>query len=147
MNKWKVVFISFLFLFLVACNEEENWTTYQGNTKEVETFIYTYLEEWGISLEQQNFSMLEQYFVANSHIYHMVRRQHQQTLTERKIETFITGEDQTIEINEHGELRWTWKETFFVDSLGSSDEIIRTRAYRLIPFNDSYKIIAIEREV
>lgn len=138
----------FLFIFvLVGCNEEENWE--QAATEEMYDEILSFMEDyrtsWEESLRMQNFSMMERFFVPNSQVFHMQRRQHQTLSGERKVEVFTSYNNPMLEINEFGEYRWTWVEelkTEQIQTITEEEEIIRTY-YLGRDRNNQLKITAI----
>lgn len=134
-------------IFLTACNEEEDWLLIEDQT-EKETliaFMYDYKETWEESLESQSFSLMEPFFVGNSHVYHMERRQHQQLTSERKIERFKMASSIHVERNQFEEYRVRWEEEIIVEQLESSFTELRQRRFYISEGNDGYRITAIER--
>lgn len=130
----------------MACNEEEIWQDVQDEeiSEELTLFMLDYKEAWEESLSTQSYSMMEEYFIGNSQVFHMERKQHQQLSGERKIERLKETSDVVIEVNQFDEYRVQWNETIEVDQISSVYEETRARRYYISESENVYKIIAIE---
>lgn len=130
----------------MACNEEEIWQDVQDEeiSEELTLFMLDYKEAWEESLSTQSYSMMEYFFVGNSQVFHMERKQHQQLSGERKIERLKETSDVVIEVNQFDEFRVQWNETIQVDQISSVYEETRARRYYISESENVYKIIAIE---
>lgn len=154
MSKVKRIMISLTVLFSMtlvsACNEvEDDWTIVNDDEKvsELVDFMTDYKAHWEESLQTGSFSSVEPYFVSNSQVYHMERRQHQEISSRREVERFIGYEDLNIKINSHGEYRISWKESVEVAGMSEQAKVNRNRSYTINERNDSsYRIISVERE-
>lgn len=140
---WGIVIL----LFVTGCDEPENWEELENEStaSELVQFMDDYKEAWEESLEQQSYSVVEPFFIGNSHVYHMERRHHQQLTGERKKETLLNVSDLLIEANEYDEYRFTWNEEVEVDQVGITVTEKRTRTYYIAEGRDGYRITAIER--
>ncbi|WP_425335367.1 TcaA NTF2-like domain-containing protein [Salipaludibacillus daqingensis] len=132
---------------LVACGEEETWQELNDENVEEELtlFMYEYKNGWEQSLSTQSFSIMEKFFVGNSQVFHMERKQHQQLTGERKVEMFIEATDINIEVNQFNEWRIYWNEVIEVDQVGTIHEETRARRYYISEGRNGYQITAIER--
>jgi hypothetical protein len=139
---WLVIFI-----FLTACDEEEDWKQLEDqlDKESLIAFMYDYKETWEESLESQSFSLMEPFFVGNSHVYHMERRQHQQLIGERKVERFDEANNIHVESNQFEEFRVRWEEEVTVEQSESSFTELRQRQFYISEGSDGYRITAIER--
>ncbi|WP_157100936.1 TcaA NTF2-like domain-containing protein [Salisediminibacterium beveridgei] len=146
-----ILFIAASAMVLIsACNDDENdWSIVDDDEKssELVEFLVDYKEQWENSLQAGTFSTVEPYFVSNSQVYHMERRQHQQISGRREVEQFLSYEDLSIQANSHGEYRITWKESVEISGTDEDRKINRTRSYTINERSDgSYRIISVERE-
>lgn len=136
------------FFILLGCSEEVVWKKENNEdiNNEVMEFMNEYSEDWEESLRIQNFSMMERFFVPNSQVFHMQRRQHQTLSAERKVEVFGGSEEVMLEVNEFGEYRWTWTERIQIQQGSNITEEERTRRYYISrDRNNNFKITAISR--
>lgn len=139
-----VIFTAFL---LAACGEEENWEAAEGmEAAEEEQFILDYMETWEESLEIQNFALLENYYVINTHGYHAERRNHQELLGNRTVEKLDEVHALYTEVNEEGDERMKLEAAFLRDRGGEQTIIEETRYYYLSEANNQLKIDAIGKE-
>ncbi|SDY88799.1 hypothetical protein SAMN05421736_10493 [Evansella caseinilytica] len=148
MKPLKIMFICFTVILLAACEEEVEWTEVNNPQlhEEVLAFMELYMETWEESLSLQQFSLMERFFVPNSHVYHMQRRLHQQMIAERKQETLVAFTEVRLEENQYDEYRWSWTETVETAQPGdvaTTEE--QKKSYYLSPAKDDYRITAIER--
>ncbi|WP_078576824.1 TcaA NTF2-like domain-containing protein [Salipaludibacillus agaradhaerens] len=136
-----------ILMFLTACDEEEIWADLENKAdkESLIAFMYEYKEAWEESLESQSFSLMEPFFVGNSHVYHMERRQHQQLIGERKIERFDEALNIHVEQNQFEEYRVRWEEEVTVEQFESSFTELRQRQFYISEGSDGYRITAIER--
>ncbi|MCR6106626.1 hypothetical protein HXA34_10055 [Salipaludibacillus agaradhaerens] len=136
-----------ILMFLTACDEEEIWADLENKAdkESLITFMYDYKEAWEESLESQSFSLMEPFFVGNSHVYHMERRQHQQLIGERKIERFDEALNIHVEQNQFEEYRVRWEEEVTVEQFESSFTELRQRQFYISEGSNGYRITAIER--
>lgn len=133
--------------FLAGCGEDENWAEAETvNMEEEKEFLLEYLETWEESLEIQNFALLENYYVINTHGYHAERRNHQNLLGSRTIESLDEVYDLSPETNEHGEERLRLEAAFLQESGGEETLVEETRYYYFSESNDQLKIDAIGKE-
>lgn len=134
----------------VACNQsEEEWVPVnEDETKEsLVRFMEDYKEKWEESLIAGTFSPVEPYFIANSQVYHMERRQHQQISSRREVEQFMGYDNLVIQENNHEEYRFTWQESIMLTGTNEDIQIIRERSYTIAERKEgSYRIISVERE-
>ncbi|SDN36147.1 hypothetical protein [Alkalicoccus daliensis] len=132
---------------LTACGEEGVWEEVdRAGAEEEEEFILEYISAWEESLEVQSFSVLEPYYVLNTHGYHTERRQHQQLVSSRSVEALEELHSIYPEENEFGEERVRLEGVFSTTAGGESVEEEQTRYYYLMRKNDEWKIDAIGRE-
>lgn len=134
-------------LIITGCDGDEEWQAVQDSVTEAELtdFLGDYKAAWEEALEQHSFSKMETFFIANSHVFHMERRQHQQLTAERKIERFQEVENVQVEDNQYGEYRVSWRESVEVDQSGSGEIETRDRAYYISEQQGRLAITAIER--
>lgn len=145
MGRWFLIML-LPFMLLAGCGEEEEWKAAERSSAEEEAeFIEGYLEAWEESLEYQNFSMAEPYFVINTHGYHTERRQHQQLVSSRiqenveEVSAFIPQE------NQYGDQRMKVEAVFRVEERGEISSEERTRYFYLMQENGNWKVDAIGR--
>ncbi|WP_416149757.1 hypothetical protein ACM26V_01810 [Salipaludibacillus sp. HK11] len=132
---------------MIACDEEEVWKELEDEnlTQELVKFMHDYKEVWEESLTEQSYSLMETFFVGNSQVFHMERKQHQQLMGERKIEKFQQANDILVETNQFDEFRVHWNETVEIEQLDSVLEETRDRRYYISEGNSGFRITAIER--
>ncbi|MGJ9381994.1 TcaA NTF2-like domain-containing protein [Salipaludibacillus sp. CF4.18] len=143
----KVVMFSVLIFLLFGCGEEEIWQPISDQDKEQELlqFMESYKDTWEESLEGQTYSLMETHFVPNTHVYHMERKQHQDLIAERRIESFVGFSNVIVEESEYDdEYRVQWTETIAIEKIGSSEEETRLRQYYISEGSSGYRITAIE---
>ncbi|MBU9714642.1 TcaA NTF2-like domain-containing protein [Evansella tamaricis] len=145
-KKAAILILIFFSIVLNACDSEE-WEEIEESNQYniITTFMEGYYDSWEKSLENHTYSIMESYFIANSHVYHMQRRNHQQLITERKVESLLSFSEITLEKNEFGDLRITGTELIEVRQ---ADEILmeeRKRSYYLTEVNQGLRITKIER--
>jgi hypothetical protein len=142
----KMLLISMM-VVLSACGEEEVWKSSERDGGEEEKeFVLTYLKAWEESLEYQNFSLMEPYYVVNNHGYHASRRQHQHLVASRTVERLDEIHQFDTEVNEFGDERIMLEADFLIEERGSTSVEERTRYYYLTESGDERKIESIERE-
>ncbi|MDG5787547.1 hypothetical protein QA612_08570 [Evansella sp. AB-P1] len=142
----KGIILIIILLFLIGCDEEPEWEIMNGEEfNNIYQFMEEYMDSWHISLQMQNYSIMEQFFVPNTHVYHMQRRQHQQFSAERRVERLLFSENEKLEVNQFGERRWIWTEVMEIQRGTSVVEEARDRIYYLSPSGEDYKITTIER--
>ncbi|WP_096188678.1 TcaA NTF2-like domain-containing protein [Evansella halocellulosilytica] len=148
MRKKQYLILLLTIFLLVSCNDNENWKTVEDEQvlELLIDFINDYHNSWTSSLEQQSFSMIEPYFIANSHVYHMQRRQHQQLIGERKREEVIDVAHEKIEQNDYQEYKLMITEEVEINEADHVTSEQRTRSYYVADSNRGYKITLIERE-
>lgn len=136
-----------MILFTMGCDEEDHWENVNDDetSQEIIELMEDYKLAWEESLSTQSYSIMESYFVGNSQVFHMERKQHQQLTGERKIERFLEADDIEIEVNQFDEYRVRWNETVEIDQLDSIYEETRARNYYLGEGRNGFRIIAIER--
>lgn len=133
----------------MACSgHEDEWVKITDDDKKEELmmFMETYKDAWEEALNAGTFSPAEPFFIPNSQVYHMERRQQQQISGNRQSERFLYAEDIEIKQNQDGDYQIGWKE--FVEVNGSNDgEISRERRYTISERGDGdFRIMAVERE-
>lgn len=141
--------LSLIVLLLMACSDhEDEWVALHDAEREDEllTFMETYKDAWEEAINAGTFSPAEPFFIANSQVYHMERRQQQQISGDRQSERFLHAEDIEIKRNQDGDYRIAWKE--FIEVTGSDEgELSRERRYTLSDRGDGdFRIMAVERE-
>ncbi|UCZ54825.1 hypothetical protein LGQ02_08800 [Bacillus shivajii] len=149
MRKLGKTIVLFLLLFMItACAEDENWYVVEDvqEREDVVEFLTDYNNMWTRSLEEHSFSMMEPFFVANSHVYHMQRRQHQQLLSERKVEEVVEVIDKEVEVSEAGEYKVTTNEEIQVRQVDQVEVQERARSYYVADSARGYRITLIERQ-
>jgi hypothetical protein len=142
-------FIGFLFILaaLTGCGDDEEWSEAERESAEAEKeFIENYFTAWEESLEYQNFSMVEPYFVINTHGYHTERRHHQQLISSRTMEEIGTVNEITPQENQYGDERMKVEAEFSIQERGEISSETRTRYFYLMQDNDDWKVDAIGRE-
>ncbi|PTL40270.1 TcaA NTF2-like domain-containing protein [Alkalicoccus saliphilus] len=142
-------FMGFLFILaaLAGCGDDEEWAEAERESAEAEKeFIENYFTAWEESLEYQNFSMVEPYFVINTHGYHTERRHHQQLVSSRKMEEIGTVNEITPQENQYGDERMKVEAEFSIQERGEISSETRTRYFYLMQDNDDWKVDAIGRE-
>ncbi|MFA9556196.1 hypothetical protein ACERII_02650 [Evansella sp. AB-rgal1] len=137
-----------LILLVSGCGEDDAvWENVAGDEfASVEQFMNDYITSWETSLQTQNFSIMEPYFIINSHVYHMQRRQHQQLVGARQREEIVQTEEHTLQTNQYNQLRWIWTEVVNVHQHVEKLEEVRSRTFSISRSNESYKITAIEHQ-
>ncbi|MBU9723899.1 MULTISPECIES: TcaA NTF2-like domain-containing protein [Bacillaceae] len=142
----KLIILPILFLLLTACNDEVEWKMLDDGAQleSISEFMMDYFEGWSESLTS-SFSIMENYFVPNSHVFHMQRRHHQQLISERKVEYFVEAIDPVVEYNDHEEFRLTWIETIEIHQGEETMKEERQRAYYISEGRQGYRITKIER--
>ena len=146
MKRSRMAFLFLLIFVMTGCGDNDNWIEAEEEFEEVESFMLEYMEAWKGSIENQSFSVMEKYFVPNSTVYHMQRRQHQEMVSSRKKEEFIDSENETLEKNQYDEYKFTWKEHIKMYEGDSAEEQARTRSYYLSRLRGALKITVIERK-
>lgn len=143
----KIGYIVMFLVLLAGCEEDEIWQpmSEQEREQEIIYFVEDYKETWEESLASQTFSLMESYFVPNSHVYHMERRQHQQLTGQRSVESFENFSGVVVEENQYDEYRLRWQETILIENTGISEEQTRMRQYYISEGSAGYRITAIER--
>ncbi|WP_147802122.1 TcaA NTF2-like domain-containing protein [Alkalicoccus halolimnae] len=142
----KMLLISLLAV-LSACGGEEVWESSERDGGENEKeFVLTYLEAWEESLDYQNFSLMEPYYVVNNHGYHASRRQHQHLVASRIVERLDEIHQFETEENEFGDERIMLKADFLIEERGNTSMEERTRYYYLTESGGERKVESIERE-
>ena len=131
----------------MACDEEEIWQDIQdeGLSEEITLFMMDYKQAWEQSLSTQSYSIMEAYFVGNSQVFHMERKQHQQLTGERKIEKLQDVTDIRVKVNQFDEYRVEWNETVEIEQIALVHEETRSRRYYLSDGRNGFQITAIER--
>ncbi|MCD8510691.1 MAG: hypothetical protein LRY73_13015 [Bacillus sp. (in: Bacteria)] len=148
-TSWQFFLLTVILVMLVGCGEEENWYTVEDEMKKMEvlTFMEEYRVSWEQSLRKQNYSTMEQFFVPNSQVFHMQRRQHQSLSGERKVEVLTGYENPILEVSDHGQYRWMWKELISIEQMGKVTQ--EQEEYRVYYIgwnrNKDLKITAISR--
>lgn len=87
MKKSYLAIIFTILIFMTGCNNvEELQPVSEPEVEEMTDFIKQYREEVAKAFNQYNFSIVEDYFVPNTHYYHYQRKQIQQNRAQRIVE-------------------------------------------------------------
>jgi len=143
-----MISLGLLFIFLLmACDEEEVWEELQDEevTEEIILFMHDYKDAWQESLSTQTYSIMEAYFVGNSQIFHMERKQHQELTGARITEKLEEVSDILVEVNQFDEFRVYWSETVEIEQIESVYEETRARRYYMSEGRNGFQVTAIER--
>ncbi|GEM_PF-5103816 len=132
---------------LAGCGNDEEWVEAERESAEAEKeFIANYFSAWEESLEYHNFSMVEPYFVINTHGYHTERRQHQQLVSSRTMEEIGEVNEITPQENQYGDERMKVEAEFSIQERGETFSETRTRYFYLMQDNGDWKVDAIGRD-
>ncbi|PRO66854.1 hypothetical protein C6I21_02720 [Alkalicoccus urumqiensis] len=122
-----------------------NWQE-EGNVSEEEAaFVEEYRQIWEESLDSQNFSIMEPYYIINSHGYHADRRHHQE-LTAARYQEEQQGEPElTKEVNDAGKERIRADVNLLVTEYGETAEDAVSRYYYIEEAGGEMKMEAVGR--
>lgn len=134
-------------LTIAACSGED-YSTLDNSSKEEELlhFMESYKESWEESLDNQHYSIMENYFVPNSQVYHMERRLHQDLISEQTSESLIKFENIQIEATSDDVYRFQADEKIAVNRPDEQMETVESRKYTIEQRAEDLRITSIERE-
>ncbi|GEL09187.1 TcaA NTF2-like domain-containing protein [Salisediminibacterium halotolerans] len=137
-----------LAVITVACNDGENFRPAENKEieEELHSFMKSYKEEWEDSLIDQHYSVMENYFVPNSQVYHMERRRHQDLISNKKVEKLEEFKNIEIETAEDDVYRFRADERITVDGSNEQTEDVEARRYTIERRSNDLRITSIERE-
>ncbi|ADH99593.1 TcaA NTF2-like domain-containing protein [Salisediminibacterium selenitireducens] len=144
-----IVLFSLAVMLLAACEgHEDDWVPLSDDERENELMIFMeeYKDAWESAIDAGTFSPAEPFFIPNSQVYHMERRQQQQISGNRQSERFLYAEDIEIKQNQDGDYQISWIE--FIETTGTEEEEhSRARRYTISDRGEGdFRIIAVERE-